>query len=236
MADYRELQQRLVDQLRIGTGGVDGRASVVPIQSDYRTDPARALTSVVFVPAGLGQEIRRAIIEPLQAIEPEHYYYPPESLHLTIKNIRTIHHPPHFTAADANRVAELFGRLIPPHCSFSVWLEELAPFSTSLALIAYADEQLKKLVQTLDAGLNEIGLPDDKCYLSDQVFFGNVTVCRYIRPPSSRFLQAVEEMAQVYQRELRIEAVHLITCNAVCAPETRRIIAAYNLKAEKRET
>lgn len=235
MADYRELQQQLVDQLRIGAAGLDGRASVVPMQSDYRNDPARALTSVVFVPAGLGQEIRRAIIEPLQAIEPEHYYYPPESLHLTIKNVRTVHYPPRFTTVDINRAAELFGRLIPSRCAFSVSLEELVPFSTSLALIGYADEQLKKLNRTLDTGLHEIGLPDDRRYLSDQVFFGNVTVCRYVRPPSSRFLQAVEEMAHVYQRELRIEAVHLITCNAVCAPETRRIIATYNLKAEKRD-
>lgn len=233
MADYRELQKQLVDQLRIGASGLDGRASVVPMRADYRHDPAQALTAVVFVPAKIGREIRRAIIEPLQAIEPEHYYYPLESLHLTVKNIRTIHCPPRFTAADAKRVAELFGRLIPPHCSFSVSLEELAPLTTSLALIGYADEQLKKLVHVLDTGLNEIGLPDDKRYLSDQVFFGNVTVCRYVRRPSPKFLQAVEAMAHVYQRELRIEAVHLITCNAVCAPETRRIIAVYNLKSRK---
>ncbi len=233
MADYRELQKRLVDQLRIGAGGVDGRASVVPMLRDYRHDLAQALTAVVFVPAGLGQEIRRAIIAPLQAIEPEHYYYPPESLHLTVKNIRTVHHPPRFSPADVSKAAELFDCLIPQQPSFSVSFEELVPFSTSLALVAYADEQLKKLIQALDTGLNQIGLPDDKRYLSDQVFFGNVTVCRYVRRPSPKFLQTVEEMAHVCQKELRIEAIHLITCNAVCAPETRRIIAAYNLKSRK---
>ena len=135
MADYRELQQRLVDQLRIGAGGVDGRASVVSMRADYRHDPAQALTSVVFVSPELGQEIRRRIIEPLQAIEPEHYYYPPESLHLTIKNVKTVHHPPRFTATDIDRVAKLFGRLVPLHCAFSVSLAELVPFSTSLNLM-----------------------------------------------------------------------------------------------------
>ena len=230
MADYRKLQKQLVDRLRIGAERLDGQASVVPMQTDYRHDPATALTSVVFVPADLGREICQTIIEPLQAIEPEHYYYPPESLHLTIKNIRTVHYPPRFTTADTSQVDRLFRRILPQQQSFSIWLQELIPFSTSLALVAYRIERLPHLVQTLDAGLREIGLPDDRRYLSDQVFFGNVTVCRYVRPPSIKFLQAAEVMAHLYQRELRVEAVHLITCNAVCAPETRKVVAAYPLK------
>jgi hypothetical protein len=226
---YRELQKRAVNQLRAGSHN-DLRASVIPIRSDYKTDTAMCLTSVAFLPAGIGQDVYRRIVRPLKAIEPDHHYYPPDSMHITIKNIRTIHNPPLFTGADVRKVDRLFAELIPQHPSISFWLEEVVSLQTSAVLIAYSDVGLRDLVRALDAGLNEIGVPDDKRYVSDDVYFGNVTLCRYTRPPSKEFRDAVEGMSHAYRETLKVEVVHLIACNAVCDPESRRVFQSYRLR------
>jgi 2'-5' RNA ligase len=226
---YRELQERAVNQLRAGSQR-NSRASVVPIRSDYKTDTAMCLTSVAFLPADIGQNVYRRIVGPLKGIEPDHHYYPPDSMHITIKNIRTIHNPPLFTQADVRKVARLFAELIPQRPSISFWLEEVVSFQTSAALIAYSSAGLRDLVRALDSGLNKIGVPDNKQYVSDDVFFGNVTLCRYTHPPSKEFYDAVVEMTRAYKRTLKVEAIHLIACNAVCAPESRRVFRSYKLK------
>jgi hypothetical protein len=226
---YRELQERAVNLLRAGSHH-NSRASVVPIRSDYKTDTAMGLTSMAFLPADIGQDVYRRVVRPLKAIEPDHHYYAPDSMHITIKNIRTIHNPPLFTGADVSKVDRLFAELIPQHPSISFWLEEVVSFQTSAALIAYSDVGLRGLVRALDAGLNEIGVPDNKKYVSDDVYFGNVTVCRYTRPPSKEFRDAVEGMSHAYKETLKVKDVHLIACNAVCDPESRRVFHSYKLK------
>ena len=145
MSDYRSLQKRIIDQLRFGAGQPGAKATIVPMKRDHRHDPAIGLTSVVFVPEALGWAIAEAIIDPLKAIEPDHYYYGPDSLHLTIKNVRSVHNPPHFTRADVKEVDALFSQIVLQHQSFSVQLEDLVPFSTSLSLIAYSGESLHRL-------------------------------------------------------------------------------------------
>jgi 2'-5' RNA ligase len=226
---YRELQEHAVNQLRAGSQR-NSRASVVPIRSDYKTDTAMGLTSMAFLPADIGQDVYRRVVRPLKAIEPDHHYYRPDSMHITIKNIRTIHNPPLFTGADVRKVDRLFAELIPQRPSISFWLEEVVSFQTSAALIAYSDVGLRDLVRALDAGLNEIGVPDNKQYVSGNVYFGNVTLCRYTRPPSKEFCDAVEGVTHAYKETLKVEVVHLIACNAVCAPESRRVFQSYKLK------
>ena len=188
------------------------------------------LTSVAFLPDDTAQDIHRSIVKPLSEMEPAHYYYTPDSMHITIKNVQTVHNPPSFNDSDVRKVNRLFAELIPQHPSFSFSLEEVVPFQNSVTLIAYADVRLRDLVRKLDAGLNRIGVPDNKQYVSDDVYFGNVTLCRYTRPPSEKFREAVAEMAHRYKGVLEVEVIHLITCNSVCAPASRRILYSYSLR------
>jgi 2'-5' RNA ligase len=226
---YRDHQRRIVNQLRNGTAS---KASIVPMRAEHATDPAVCLTSVVFVPTEMGQQIYHTLVEPLQAIEPGHHYYRPEAMHLTIKNVRRINDPPRFTQADIHRVDQLFSRLIPRHASFFLSLEEVVSFATSAAMIGYSDERLGKLVQALDAGLKRIGLPDDKQYVSDTVFFGNVTLCRYGRQPSGQFFERLSQLAEAYRGILPVKEIDLISCNAVCLPESRTAWQSYRLRNE----
>ncbi len=229
--NYRAQQKLIVDQLRYTAPGQSGSvASIVPIRADYAADPAQALTSVVFVPPDLAGPIEQAIIAPLRAIEPEHHYYRPAAMHLTIKNVRRISHPPRFTPATVEAVHRLYRRIIPQQPAFSFSLEEVTPLATSVALIGYCDERLQTLVQALDAGLTGIGLPDDKQYVSKNVFFGNVTVCRYVHPPSARFFDAVTRLAYAFSGQLRVKDISLIACNAACMPESRTVWHTYTLR------
>jgi 2'-5' RNA ligase len=204
------------------------------MRSDHHSDPAMCLTSVAFLPDDIAQAIHQDVVQPLRAIEPDHHYYAAGSMHMTIKNVRTIHNPPSFSDDDVTKVKLLFAELIPLHRAVTFSLEELVPFATSVSLIAYADAALKDLVQSLDAGLKRIGIPDNKQYVSSDVFFGNATLCRYTRQPSERYRAALAEMAHVYQAVMTVEVVHLITCNSVCNPETRKVLGSYELGGTKR--
>ena len=227
---YQEQQRRIVNQLKNSSPAeLPSQATIVPMRADYTSDPALCLTSVVFLPMEIGQSIYQTIVEPLRAIEPEHHYYQPEAMHLTIKNIRNVHYPPRFTQIDIDAVDRLFSQIIPRYASFVISLEELVPFTTSVSLIGYSDQRLGELVQALDTGLKQIGLPDDRQYFSDQVFFGNVTLCRFVCPPSARFFEKLTWLATVYQGQLPVKQIDLITCNAVCLPEARTIWHSYLL-------
>jgi hypothetical protein len=227
---YQEFQKQIVQTLRYHASQEQTNASFGPIRVDYQDDTAISLTSVVFLPVELACLLSQALIAPMKAIEPNHYYYPPESLHLTIKNVRTIHNPPLFTEADIQKVDRLFAEVVPRHPTVSYALAEVVPFTTSVVLIGYCDERFKQLILDLDEGLKQIGVPDNKQYASDTVFFGNITLCRYTRQPSERFLNAVASMAEHFQTEFIAETIHLIATNAVCAPQSRRIVSSYKLQ------
>ena len=226
---YRRKQQQIINRHKWRADSRAPAVSRVPIQANYAADPALCLTSVVFIPPEIGDTIYRALVEPLQAAAPQHYYYRPEAMHLTIKNIRRIHHPPRFSPDDIRTVNQVFQGVLARHTPFTISLEETAPFATSVVLVGYSDERLGRLVQALDSGLTAAGLPDDKQYISDTVFFGNVTLCRYVQPPSAAFLAQVEALAHRFCCPLPVEQVHLISCNAVCAPALRTVWHTYRL-------
>ncbi|NJM70483.1 MAG: hypothetical protein HC862_09750, partial [Scytonema sp. RU_4_4] len=84
-------------------------------------------------------------------------------------------------------------------------------------------------VQALDLGLREIGVPDNKKYISDTVFFGNMTLCRLTHEPSPLFQKKVKELESIYIGEMRLTEISLIICNAVCHPKTKKVISTYKL-------
>ena len=223
---YRDQQQSLVKQL---TNEARKGVSIVPMQADFRYDKKLCLTSVVFIPADLAKKIQRTIIESLRVVDPHHHYYEPGEMHLTIKNIRTIHDPPLFEDADIQKVDRIFTQIFPKHRSFSFFLEEVVLFPTSVSLIGYCDERLKHLVRDLDTGLKRIGIPDNKKYISDSVFFGNITLCRLVRPPSSAFQRRLEELSCNSIASIDVKEIHLVVCNSVCARDSQRIVNSYKL-------
>ncbi|MDA2922756.1 hypothetical protein MYX07_05845 [Patescibacteria group bacterium AH-259-L07] len=229
-SDYVLQQKALVKKLEDSFIQGVHKSSIVDIQQDYANNDQICLTSVVFIPDAISNKIIQNVIDPLEQIEPYHYYYPTESMHLTIKNIRTIHKPPLFTKLEINRVSELFNKIISKFPIFEFYVEDILAFPTSLSVMAYSNDTFQRLVLELDKGLNEIGVPDNKRYLSNSVFWGNITVCRFVKNPGEQFVAAVNKMRNLKIGKFRVENVNLITCNAVCYSKSREIIAKYKLK------
>lgn len=229
ISDYTSQQKALVKELEDSFARGNSQSTVVNMQNDYLNDNQVCLTSVAFIPNGISEIITKNIIEPLQKLEPEHYFFPPESMHLTIKNVRTIHNPPLFSESDIEKVNELFSKIIPQFPAFEFNVEDILLFPTSISIMAYSDDTLQKLVMALDQGLNSIGMPDNKKYISDSIFWGNITVCRFTKKPSDLFIETVKKMRNNKIGKFKIEKINLITSNVVISPGSKNIIAEYKL-------
>jgi hypothetical protein len=225
---YQELQRQAVERLLHDAGG-GRRPTVVPMRRDYGGEIGRCLTSITRLPGAAVDSIRAAVIDRLQKLEPGHHYFPLNTLHITIKNVRTVHHPPHFTDADVGTCKRVFSEIVPRHPSFAFELRQVAVFPTSVSVIGYSDERLCDLVLDLDRGLRRAGIPDDKRYVSDSVFFGNVTICRFTRQPSEQWLQAVADLREAVRADVPVANINLVTCDSVCSERSCRLLASYRL-------
>ncbi|NMG22400.1 hypothetical protein, partial [Brasilonema bromeliae] len=68
-----------------------------------------------------------------------------------------------------------------------------------------------------------------KKYISDTVFFGNMTLCRLTHEPSTLFKKKVQELENIYIGEMGVTEISLVICNAVCHPKTKKVIGTYKL-------
>lgn len=229
MNDYTTQQRQLIQHIKDNMQQAQTQMSIFEMKSDYENDDAISLTSVTLISKAITNIVVEKIIQPLQLIEPYHYYYATDLMHITIKNVRKMHKPPRFTEDDAQKVNNLFKEIISRFPSFKFNFQGLVLFPTSFSLIGYCDETLRDLVHALDKGLKEIGLADDKKYISDTVFFGNMTLCRFTQTPSLLLQNKIRELESIYIGEMNVSEINLVTCNAVCHPKSRRIIGAYTL-------
>lgn len=226
--DYVQKQRQLIKEIE--ENSVQQQASLVEIEDDYLQDKRICLTIVAFPSPEIISLIEKRIVSPLKEIEPGYFYYPAESMHLTIKNVRTINNPPLFTQEDVEKVDKWLKEISPKLKSFSYILEGLAVFPRGIPLIGYSGEELKDLVQTLDQGLKDIGVPDNKKYYSSEVFFGNITLCRCSSRFSKKFLEEVKKLKNIFIGEMPVKEISLIICNGVCSPLNRKVIGTYKLK------
>lgn len=227
--EYVQQQKAIVNQMKERFRLGQAEVSIVEMQSDYELDDAISLTSVAFPDQSLAKTIQAQVIQPLRAIEPHQFYYSNQILHITIKNIRKMHKPPRFSEADVIQVNELFTQTVPQFPAFTFRLEGLLLLPTSVAIVGYCNNTLGKLIAALNTGLVAIGLPDDKQYVSDTVFFGNMTICRFTQTPSQEFLAQVQTMEHQFIGEMPITEIQLVTCNSVCSDKNRRSIAKFAL-------
>jgi 2'-5' RNA ligase len=227
--DYVISQKEVIRQIKDSIQKGQGRASFVKMRSDYENDDETCLTSVAFISKDIAKAISEKIIQPLKNIEPDHFYYSHELLHLTIKNIRTVYKPPLFNESDVVKVSQLFTEIVPAFKFLTFTFEDLILFPTSVSLIGYCNEALRNLVLALDSGLRKISVPDNKKYFSDTVFFGNITLCRLTHEPSLSFQNKVKDLENIYIGAADVQTIHLITCNSVCSTKTRKIIGTYQL-------
>jgi 2'-5' RNA ligase len=140
-----------------------------------------------------------------------------------------VHHPPLFADTDIKKCRHAFSEVTARHASFSFQLRQVVVFANSISVVGYCSEQLKDLVLDLDRELCRMGVPDNKKYISDSVFFGNVTICRFTTQPSARLLQAVRDIRNVMKKTVSVASIDLITCDAVCSRDSLTMIDSFKL-------
>lgn len=227
MTNYQLKQKETIDKIEREIVCSSLTFSTVSPVEDYKNDNRIALTSVHLPHKGLIDQVRHQIIKPLQETEPDYYYYEPDSLHMTIKNIRVINNPVHFTQEDIQKAKEVFTEIVPESRRFSVYFYRLLLFPNNLALVGTTDPELDSLVRALDTGLKKAGVPDDKIYVNDKYFFSNMTLARFNRA-TERFKKKIEELSHAIAfKPYVVDSVTLLTCNAVC--KKKRIISSWEL-------
>lgn len=230
MTSYQQKQLELLQKLEEEFKKGKTPSTIVELVEDYVNDNRICLTSVVFIPGDLAQLITSKIIDPLRKADPDQYYYPASSLHLTIQNIRTINDPVLFTEDDVKNAKKVFSEVIPRHRSFNFNLQGLFEMPTSLGIRAFSDEALKFLILDLRSKLNQYGIPDNKTYASRDIFFGNISVCRYTQTPKESFFNLVQQLKEVEVGQLRVKTISLVTTNSVCHPEKTKVLQTFSLR------
>lgn len=203
-------------------------STVTPV-TDYANDNRICLTSLHFPHEELIRKIQQDIIDPLQQISPEHFYYPKDSLHMTIKNIRIANNPPQFNEKDIENAKNIFSEVIPKHKKFSVYFYRLLLFQNNLALIGTTDEELDNIIFDLDKNLRLANLVDDKHYVNDKYFFSNMTLVRFQKPLSENFKTKIQDIAKSMRfNPYIVDSVTLLTCNVAC--KQRKNIGTWDLQ------
>ena len=231
---YQDKQLQAIRNLEAAAATGNGQSTIVPMLSDagsYAADDRLCLAAVCFLGDRLGSLIADSFASQLRAVEPHHYFYPPQSLHVTIQNLRTISTPPTFDDAHIETARQVFERVVAAHRSFDLQLAGALKLPTSLSICGISDEALPELVLDLRNGLAEAGIPDDKKYNGD-VIFANVTFCRYTCAPSSAFLNVAQQAADSFSATLPVHAIDLIITNAACHPEKTRLLHRFELQPQ----
>lgn len=229
VTNHQLKQQEVIDRIANQISSKSLNFSTVSPVDDYENDPRTCLTSVHLPHKFLLDQVQKILIEPLQKIEPNFYYYPNDSLHMTIKNVRVINDPPHFSEDETRRAEEIFAETIPQHNKFNAFFYRLLLFPGNLALIGTTDAELDNLVLDLDKKLIAGGIPDDKVYSNSQYFFSNMTLTRFSTLPSEAFKQKVVELSASLKFEpYQVDSVTLLTCNAVL--KNKQIRGTWKLK------
>ncbi|OGD91467.1 hypothetical protein A3E14_00345 [Candidatus Curtissbacteria bacterium RIFCSPHIGHO2_12_FULL_41_13] len=229
MLSYQQKQLLLFEKLEKQFKQAQTPTTLVIPSSNYVNDKRICLTCVVFIPENLQRLILKEIIKPLKNADPSQYYYLPQSLHLTIQNIRTINLPPLFIDDDIEKVKTVFAQIIPKYQAFEFNLEGLFELPTGISIRGFTSEVLGHLVMELRDNLKRVGVADNKTY-SSEIVFGNISVCRYyFKKPNLAFFRKVKELKKIKVGKMKIEAVSLITANCVCHPNLTKILKEYNL-------
>jgi len=229
MSSYQDNQKKVVDELEKQVESNALSFSTVTPVTDYINDPRMCLTSVHFPHAPLIDQIQQQIIEPLQKIEHDHFYYPRDSFHITIKNIRIINDPPHFTDETIKKSKQVFTEVIPKHKKLNVSYYRLLLFPNSLALIGTTDPEMDALHLELDRELTKAGIPDDKKYMNNKYFFSNMTLVRFYHPATEAYKKKIKELSGALSfLPYTIDSVTLLSSTAVFT--NRRVYGTWELK------
>ncbi len=230
MTPFQKSQLALMRQME-STLAINPRASeIVSMQSDYANDDALCLTTVSYLPNTLAESIRRDIIAPLAVIDPDQYYFPNSSMHVTIHNVRVVRSPQSFTNHDIRLARQLLRTCIPTYTAPTFELVGLLSMPTSVSIIALVNPYFDQMVKSIRNLFAEANLADDKKYFTDEIIFANITICRYTKSPSKLFLETVQKNKDKNFGKFTPYETTLVTTNAGMHPSKTTVIESFSFR------
>jgi len=228
--DYKELQARQFEKIWKENKRLfqRGKVYIDPYLDKIEQDSRRSLTSIVRVSIGLKPKIQ-SVIEKLKRVAPNQYYYPPESLHLTIQNIKATADPPTWTSEEALRVKEVFANVLDNYRSFIMELKGLNIFSRAIFVQGFCDEILFKLRNNLDRELKEINIYPERKY-KYKLNFGWVNIARFRNSNVHDLLNEIEKLRNYNFGTMKINKIELVETDRYFLKPKTKIIATFELK------
>lgn len=221
MDSHQQEQKKVIAEIERDVARDTVSFSTISRVENYELDKRMCLTSVHFPGDNLKNVITQQLISPLRDLQPDQYYYPPESFHMTVKNVKVVSDPPTYTSEDITRVREVFDSVVPRHKKFKVYFYKLILFPNNLSLIATTDKELDDLILDLDKELKGVGIFDDKKFNNDKYFFSNMTLVRFYNPVTTDFKEKVDDLSKNLDiNDYIVDSVSLVTCNAVMKMRT----------------
>lgn len=227
MTPFQQKQLTLMRQMEAHLASGSNASTIVPVQTDYVNDMQLALSLNTYLPKEIATTIRTKLIEPLIAIDPTHYYYPVEALHVTIHSVRIIHDPPMYTPQDIETSRRLLEQRIPLEQPFPFVFHGVMSLPTSIACIALITPDYDRFAKSLRRAFIDAGIPDDKTYFTDEMVFANTTFCRYTHKPSPEFLEKLHILKDIYIGEFVSKEASLVEINAGAHPSKTRMFGTY---------
>jgi 2'-5' RNA ligase len=227
---FQKLQKELFDRIEIQAKNGNSNNTLVAMRG-FKNDTSRCLTAVFFLSQTIVASKILKLIDELRDADSRQYYYPVSSLHLTIQNVRTESIPPLFNKDDIEKAKSAFSKVISKHKSIKCYLKGLFELPTSLSVRGYTDKSLKDLVLDLRQELISAGVPDNKKYASEEIFFCNSTICRYQIKPNDKFFEIVRRNKNRDFGIVDINKVDLMTTNAVADRKHTGIISSIPLNS-----
>lgn len=118
--------------------------------------------------------------------------------------------------------------VVHEHEPLTLRLADLLCTPTSLGLAAYSDDRFGALVKAIDVGLNRVGVPDNKRYASQDVFFTNLTLLRFKEAQAASLWPALLAV-QWGELTIPLTSVALVSSNIAFSPKLVRVHGRHGL-------
>ncbi len=229
MTEYQIKQAQMLQSIEDSFRNGEAPSTLVKMSNTFQTDQDHCLSNVVFVPELADHQNLRQLLTELKKVDLGQYFYPVESLHTTIKNVRTVHIPALFTEGDIEKISPVLREVASRYAPFEITWKGLLLLPTSVAVKGVSSEVFSEFVRELHQGLIDIGVPDNKKYASLDVFAHISTFCRYTHAPSSEWNEVLARFKDVEFGSRVVDSFSLVDCNAVAASGHTRIIETFSL-------
>lgn len=228
MTPFQVRQITLMRQMEASLARDQSASEIVSMQSDYTNDDNMCLTTVSYLPTTVANTIYETIIKPLAVIDPDQYYFPNSSMHVTIHNVRVVRKPAAYTDSDILLARQLLVQSIPMHHAPTFELQGLLSMPTSISIIALITPEFDHMVKSIRKQFALANLADDKKYFTDEMIFANITICRYTHAPTQLFLETVQKYKDISFGKFSVDKASLVTSNAGMHPSKTTVIDTFS--------